>query len=250
MNISIRRGFPQPKRQGVQRRFKQKTVVLVDFDGVVTNTPAANTYISDKITQIMKDVTGIVQDENVQLFNNKLYARHGHTWLGLSRLGYDITLQEFNDQLYGSASEYNHIHMTESEILSMCSFMMRCQNFGADVMLFSNADQRWLQNFMRWNATLYAVQDIVLAKQELLKPTKESYLETDAFLKNNGYTNVFFIDDKLDNLVASPTHWNAIWMNANLHDNTNFKSKSDNIHVCNNLNVASAVLQNSIASPL
>ena len=232
MNISINRGFPQPKRQGIQRRFKQKTAILVDFDGVITNTDAANTYISRKITQLMKDVTGMNEDVNVNLLNKRMYERHGHTWLGLSRLGYDISLREFNDYLYGSTAEYADISMSQNEMLAMCGFMIQSQSMGADVMLFSNADTRWLTNFMKWDPCLYAVQDHVVSKQDVLKPTMESYRQTQEFLTKHGYQNIYFIDDKLSNLLASPSHWESIWLTPN-HDHS-----SEQVHVCSTLRTA------------
>lgn len=240
MQVTIKRGFPQPKRHVAQARHKAKTVVLVDFDGVVTNTPAATTYIHNKIMNIMKDVTGIQNEDNLALFNSKLYERHGHTWLGLHRHGYDITLQEFNDYLYGNVAEYAGISMTQSEMLAMCGFMMQSQAMGVDVMLFSNADTRWLTNFLNWDPCLYAVQDYVVSKNLVLKPTLDSYKKTQEFLTKQGYQNIYFIDDKLSNILASPTHWQGIWMTQNVP--IEHVHSTEHIHVCNTLRTAVATM--------
>jgi len=240
MNVTIKRGFPQPKRHAIQKRYKAKTVVLVDFDGVVSNTTAANAYISNKIMNIMKDVTGMKDDENVRLLNSKLYERHGHTWLGLHRLGYDITLQAFNEYLYGNVAEYAGISMTQNEMLAMCGFMMQSQAMGVDVMLYSNADTRWLKNFLHWDPCLYAVQDFVMSKGLVLKPTSESYTKTQEFLTKHGYQNVYFIDDKLSNILASPTHWQGIWMTPNVPVGN--VHMSEHVHVCTSLRTAATTM--------
>lgn len=230
MQVSVKRGFPSPKWTRYASRPKSKSVVLLDFDGVVTNNHIANTYVSRKIVDVVKYVTGVSDEEKSKALNTNLYMSHGHTWLGLRNIGYDISLKEFNDRVYGDTCEYNSLCLTQQEVFSMFSLMMRSMNMDVDVMFFSNADTRWLTQFIKWNATLYAVQDHVMSNNEVLKPTMESYSKVHEFLNHHGYQKVFFIDDKLDNVESAPENWHKIWYT--MHD------QHQSVHVCPSLKTA------------
>lgn len=193
----------------IQSFSKKKNVVLVDFDGVISRCPRATQIVHDRILNYVKHVTGVEQADVVRNINKQLYEKHGHTLLGLQSMGYQVTIEDFNAFVYNDIKSCN-LSLTQAETFQIVSFMIQCNYNGIDVMLFSNASMNWLTNFMTWDCTLYNVQYNIVHTKKILKPSPDTYITADAYLKEKGYDNVFFIDDKLDNLIVTPPQWHCI----------------------------------------
>jgi hypothetical protein len=196
---------PPPKRK----------VLLLDFDGVVVNSEYANAYVYDRILDYMQKVTGIFDKASVTKLNKELYTTYGHTLIGLQQMGYVVDIHDFNQYVYGESKKNSRLALTQSETFDMCSLMMQCVAHDFDLMLFSNAHNDWLTTFVQWNPTLFDLQDNIITKHGVLKPTKESYTITDKYLRNKSYTDIYFVDDKSDNIHAAPNTWNKVIFEAN-----------------------------------
>lgn len=209
-----------------------KTVVLLDFDGVVLQNKRAHNYVTRKIEKLVQDVTGEKDIEHVKQMNKELYTQYGHTLLGLQHMGYNITLDDFNDYVYGNVESYRHFTFSEKEIIDVCTMIMRSKRMNTDIMLFSNADVLWLTNFLRWDPTLYAIQDIV-DDFGVLKPQRDCYDLVNTYLKEKlEYDSIYFVDDSKKNIEAAPESWVKILFNNNTQMT---KIGDDNVIYCDDL---------------
>lgn len=217
-----------------------KRVVLLDFDGVVSRNKAADAYIADRIARVMEHATGIRNQRMLRKMNERMYKEQGHTWLGLRASGYNMSLDEFNAILYGQQELFTHLSLSVRETFELSKFMLKCVSLDTDVMLYSNADNRWLQHFVQWSPMLYAVQDNVIGPSRLLKPTEEAHWITDMFLRSRGYTDVKFVDDSIINFKHIPSHWTPVLFGSSGAIDTCFSKPatlgSSYLHICHHLN--------------
>jgi FMN phosphatase YigB (HAD superfamily) len=206
------------------RKSHTQKVVLVDFDGVVLKNNTANKYISNKIETLVSKYTNVVDPGILNAFNKELYTGYGHTFLGLKKHGYMRSLKEFNDYVYGDTSEYKTIKMEEEEKVEWDDFLWACKQRGYQVKLFSNADKRWICNFMDYDEDLFSVQDLLESFDDpyasyMLKPEKYVYhLVTHKFFQQQ----VIMIDDKLvnfGNVLVEPNWWYAWYNNGRERNN-------------------------------
>lgn len=205
------RRLPRP-----QPASSKKHVVLLDFDGVICRNQHANKVVHDRVLNYVKHVTGINDDETANNVNQRLYEMYGHTVIGLQAEGYEVDIDDFNTHIYKDVRNGRHgLSLTTKETIDIVTFMIKCKHLSIDTMLFSNASLQWLTSFIKWDSTLYSIQNRIVHSSKALKPLPNIYTMTDTFLSDQGYDCVHFIDDKLDNLTAAPPHWRCIWFDVN-----------------------------------
>ena len=188
-----------------------KSVVLLDFDGVVCRNAYADAFVMKRILDYVEHVTGLTNSNDVATFNTHLYSVYGHTLRGLKEYGHHVTLNDFNNYVYKDLHLHSNLKLTISEILDLTAFMIRCKHNNIDIMFYSNAPSKWMLNFIYWDATLFAVQDTIITKHGNLKPEWKTYNETHHFLQNHGYDSIYFVDDSFTNLTSTPNQWTPIW---------------------------------------
>jgi len=132
-----------------------KKIALVDFDGVVLKSNEANRYINYKVERfVMKKL----KVKDVRL-NNELYCGYGHTVLALKSMGIKTCLSEFNEEVYGNPCEYQGLKLSKEEKKNWAHFVSEMKKINVGIKLFSNADKRWILNFIDYDSKYYSFQD-------------------------------------------------------------------------------------------
>ena len=86
--------------QNNKNEIKKKTLLL-DFDGVIFDNPAANNIIIDKVNKFVASKLEHIPQNNIKEINKNLYATYGHTLLGLdAHYNIKVSIKEFNDYIY------------------------------------------------------------------------------------------------------------------------------------------------------
>lgn len=211
MQIAPQRGFPSGKKhQWNTKHIINKTVILIEFDGVINRSNEVRQYLNKKNNEYLKTRNIMVTTEcNMykHIYDNMCY----------------------NTYMYSDKKNYSSFHMTDKENMDFLSFLMRNTYMNNDVMLYSNANLEWITNFLNWDPTLFAVQDYI-------KEFKDKYYNydktndivdndkindiVDKFLSSYGYNNIFYINDDIHVLQKSPKHWKTILFSSNDHSDT------------------------------
>jgi hypothetical protein len=190
-----------------------KLTALVDFDGVILKSPGPSNYIKRKVEQYVKAKTSV---QNAPALNEDLYKRHGHTFLGLKKLGVVSSYRDFNNFVYGQKQEYAHYKLTQEELADWHQFRQDMDKIGVTVKLFSNSDKRWLTQFIEYDKDLYSLQDALENYEDnmysqLIKPKREIHDFVHYQIPKSSFV---FIDDKLSNFEISmeDPRWLNIWL--------------------------------------
>lgn len=191
-----------------------RRVALVDFDGVVLRNPRTSQYIHGKVTTYVSKKAGVCMPV-AHAFNQELYTAYGHTYLGLKAHGFSHSLKDFNDYVYGNPEEYEHFKLNSGE---WEGFVRTMKEHNVTVKLFSNADRRWLTNFIPYDKDLYSFQDYrdSVPELELLKPKRDIYDFVHYHLPKSKFV---LIDDKVSSFCAklSDPRWYHIWVTNSQH---------------------------------
>jgi hypothetical protein len=186
-------------------------VALVDFDGVVLRNPQTTQYIHKKVTTYVSKKAAVPMSLAHEL-NHELYSSYGHTYLGLKAHKLCHSLKEFNDFVYGNPEEYEHFKLCTGEWDGFCKAM---KDAGVAVKLFSNADRRWLTNFIPYDPNVYSFQDYKdsMPELELLKPHRDIYDFVHYHMPKCKYV---LIDDKICNFTRRliDPRWHNIWIST------------------------------------
>lgn len=170
-----------------------KKVVLLDFDGVIYKNHFAHRIIAERSSRFCGKYLNKCSDYGIDKIHTHLYKTYGHTVIGLQKMGFDVTVQEYNDyvfsklNLYGMDNEFDN----KKEFLDM---LTNCNNNGVGVYIFSNAPSKWV-------VPLLEKMDIHMDEGSIiepiyLKPTEEMYDQMDERFKGN---QIYFVDDNMVN---------------------------------------------------
>ena len=232
-----------------------KSVALVDFDGVILKNQNAKQYINKKIKQFVHRKLNTTSKAVVDEFAKHVYCSHGHTQHGLSKHGFITTLPEFNYFVYDSydaRSEYAKISLTEKEKKDWESFIDICKNQNIDVKLFSNAPINWLSNFIEYEEEIFDLSEYLERYRHsednskyMLKPTRHIEKVTSSFLSNQYYQHYYLIDDSLRNLamISKKHKYTSIWYNDNIGET---KRVSQNLFILDNLKHFNTIIKTSM----
>jgi FMN phosphatase YigB (HAD superfamily) len=153
----------------------------------------------------------------VENLNNKnLYERYGHTLIGLNKLEYDISIEEFNDFVYKDINYkvlLNNIKSTNKrDIDHFHKLEYYCKDRDIDMMICSNASDEWCHEISR----AMGIRELPTTSSitNLLKPQPKFYKDIEISLNNNGDNEIIFVDDKLMNLRN--LDWNCFLLSNNI----------------------------------
>lgn len=180
----------------------QKTLLL-DFDGVLYSNKFAHKVIAERSTRYCNKFVKSHNASFLDNFHRHLYKTHGHTVLGLQKIGYDASITDYNNEVFsnlnfmGMENEFDNTKTINDLIycLSSCNI---------DTYLFSNAPNSWTVPLLK-QMNVKISEDNVLQLPHL-KPTKELYDTIEYIFGNN---QLIFVDDNMINF--SPIFQNKKW---------------------------------------
>ena len=230
----------------------KKSIALVDFDGVVLKNFKASAYISKKVSSYVKytlNKRGIEpKNDLLELFNKELYNGHGHTLIGMRNHGFNVSLREFNEYIYGDVGDYRHLVMTSDEKKTWENFVERMRKKNISIKLFSNSNINWMSHFIGYDHDMMEFAKSVDAYKtfplynKCLKPERTIY---EIFMSKYPSCKYNFIDDKLANFapISHDKRWNKIWiigddMNSDDSHNYNFFGFGNQHYAVKSLNEA------------
>jgi FMN phosphatase YigB (HAD superfamily) len=193
--------------------------LLLDFDGVVLRKHHAHDVVSMRCRKYVQKFVPIRNPVKANELNRHLYRTHGHTVLGLRKIGYDVEVNEFNNQVYSSipyTQLFNKIQSTHVEdIKSVLKVLNYCKSNDIDVHLFSNAPDVWclqILHAMGIDVEAYFEGSLSVITGTYLKPEKECYDAVKVIL--NKYDQICFVDDTLVNFqhVYHDQKWTNLLM--------------------------------------
>lgn len=195
-----------------------RRIALVDFDGVVLRNSQAQKFIHQRVDTFMQRQFPHVPKDVVKSLNTELYQGHGHTFLGLKKLGVDIRLRDFNDYLYGELD--TSLSFTEEERTAWDRFYNKMNEKSIEVFMFSNANKAWCQHFIQFkNYDVKYVEDEWhffhnTIRETLLKPEKTIY---DFIHRQFPNTRIYYWEDKLINFqhCMQDERWMKLWVQPN-----------------------------------
>lgn len=183
-----------------------KTLAL-DFDGVIFKNHRANTLVATKCQNYLAHNLGknVRNPIKIREINQHLYKSHGHTVLGMHKIGIPVDLTEFNRYVYDSipyTTLFRDLQDTHvNDISSFKSLLQYCKSNGIQVLIFSNAPDTWCFNIMHYmgiNIDMLIDGSLGNITSKYLKPTFQCF---DLVTKYIGHTNneVTFVDDTFMN---------------------------------------------------
>jgi FMN phosphatase YigB (HAD superfamily) len=169
--------------------------ILLDMDGVIFRNHSAHKQISLRCESFVKKITKV---KNPIEINRYLYQTTGHTYLGLKKLGYNVTLEEFNKYVYSDLSILDSVNNN----IALTNLKKRCMELQIPIYIFSNAPSIWCQTILHQMDCNIPILDF-----PYLKPTNQTY----GYIQNQiPYKQLFFVDDSFINLL--PVNENNRWI--------------------------------------
>lgn len=210
--------------------------LLLDFDGVLYSNKFAHRVIAERSTRYCNK---FIKSHNVAFVDNlhrHLYKTHGHTVIGLQKLGYNAHLNEYNKDVFsnldfmGMDNEFENIKEVNDTITYL-------KSHGINTYVFSNAPSSWtvpLMKQMKLNIPEHNVLDILA-----LKPMEETYHNIEYIFGDN---HLIFVDDNMINFmpIIDRCNWTKILFapDANM-------SLRDDLYVIDNIkHIKNIVLTN------
>lgn len=201
-----------------------KRTLLLDFDGVLYSNKFAHTVIAERSTRYCNKFVKSHNNVFLDNFHRYMYKTYGHTVLGLQKLGYDATIEEYNKDVFSNINFYNMDNEWDNtHIINKMVYEMKSHDI--DTYIFSNAPKCWTVPLLK-QMDIHLTEDRVL-ELGLLKPSYELYHNVDYIFNSN----IIFVDDNMINLepVFNNTNWTKV-----LYANTNHILKDD-LYVIDNL---------------
>lgn len=211
-------------------------VLLLDFDGVIIKKHPLFAHVNARCKSYIGKYTNIRNPDKVREINDQLYASSGHTLLGLQKLGYSATRQDFNRHVYDFL-DYSCLGNLSKETTDLKNLLQLCKKNNISVRVFSNSPEIWVHSFLR---AMQCSQVPVLATNSL-KPEESCYTEVENMFQNS---EIYFVDDKIVNLipVLHRERWTPVLFSQSLQDNPCFRL-AHNMYMVNNLSNISVVLE-------
>lgn len=191
-----------------------KKAVLLDFDGVVLKSHAASSHVASRCSQYTKKFINVRNPIKTSEINMHLYKSHGHTLLGLQKLGFaDATIHGFNSFVYDSLDYHTlfkgvrDTHNKDAD--AMYYFVDKMTQRDMHVMIFSNAPPKWCSTILDKLCPGLGDLECISTTSRYLKPQKQCYQETESLMRGKGFDKFFFIDDSMLNF--QPVNGNGSW---------------------------------------
>ncbi len=184
-----------------------RKIILLDFDGVVLCSPAADKFIRQRCERFVSCYTGIRNERTIKKLNTFLYKKHGHTVAGLKQMTKKrISLYSFNEAIYDNI-DYCELRANMKRNEFNVKLLENAQRDYDDVYIFSNARSDWVYNICssfghKLDARVLDVSDY------FLKPDKSAYKLVETMVEP--YKSLVYIDDSAVNINAAPEHWTKL----------------------------------------
>lgn len=186
-------------------------VLLLDFDGVVIKHAKSSYEISRRSQNFVQMITKVQNETQARNLNVHLYKNYGHTVLGLQKMGYKVSVEDFNKYVYSDLN-YNKLfedirRTNREDIRSFTELSSFCRNQKIPVYMFSNAPNEWcgtIMDMMLQNETFYNFVDT----SDQLKPSFVLYENISYKFKGK---KIVFVDDSFINFTN--TFCNKQWTN-------------------------------------
>lgn len=190
--------------------------LLLDFDGVVIKNHNAYKEVTKRCVNLVhKTIPNITKDQ-AALINKDIYENYGHTVYGLQKMGYSITMQDFNDIIYNDFDYdlwFRRLKDTnKDDVVAFEKLYDFCTGKNIPIYMFSNAPDSWCNNIMSNIDMEYTKIPSTKMFTSVLKPDVRSYHDID----NHITDDICFVDDKYSNLypIIDRSKWiYGLWMN-------------------------------------
>lgn len=190
--------------------------LLLDFDGVVIRNHGAYKEVTKRCVNLVhKTIPNITKDQ-ASFINKEIYTKYGHTVYGLQDMGYNITMQMFNDIIYhdfdydkwfGKLKDTN-----KDDVIAFEKLYDFCKMKEIHICMFSNAPDSWCNNILNNIDTEYNNIPSTKMFTNTLKPNIRVYDIIDKYIDDD----ICFVDDKYSNLhpIITRSKWiYGFWMN-------------------------------------
>ena len=186
-------------------------IVLVDFDGVILRNKRVLGAVKDRVDKYVAKVMRIDDPGRAEKVNQYLYRNYGHSLIGLRKVIDDDAgdLEEFNKFVYDDINiGRDDFYFAKGEVAKDWEpFLNRMECLGIEVHIFSNAPKEWCLNFIDPKKVNGFVSDNLPRKSEYLKPGYQVYDVVSTWYWGK---QVYFIDDKVQNLVKKHPLWTNV----------------------------------------
>lgn len=196
---------------------KHRKVVCVDFDGVILRNSTVTNKVGDRIQSYVQRALRTNDTVVAKKVNNYVYNKYGHTLLGLQTIigTKDAgSLSDFNNYVYDVDITREDYYAVKRDLVQWESFLQNMKCMGIPVYIFSNAPRDWCATFIEPSTINGFVWDFVDNNfEDMLKPNKKIY---DIVTSQFRDLNIYFIDDKPNNLQNIEYNWVKILYDDNL----------------------------------
>lgn len=196
-------------------------VFLYDFDGVLFKHPKASWYVSQRASAFVHK-TLMLPGKQVtpysELINKQLYTSHGHTVLGLRRMGYKVSMTEFNDFVYTDMPYSAYEEKQNWDIFDK-----------DNVYIFSNAPSYFCNKIAKRD--LPNIRDII-NDNDTLKPEHSIYKKISHVFPDS---KVYFVDDSFMNIL--PVMEDEQWVNILHVENAPTTKVRNNMYISGLMNI-------------
>lgn len=216
----------------------KKTALLLDLDGVIVKKNPLFPVVSLRCQRFLQKYVSVRNTSKISELNTQLYDSCGHTVLGLQKLGYNVSIKEFNNYIYDFVDYSKMRYLAEenpSEVKHLDHLLKFCGKNNVDPYVFSNAPPVWVNTSLYYLApTMQSVKVITNTKTNL-KPNKVLYDEVEEDLSS--YEKIIFVDDKIINLlpIIQRPKWQGVLLSSSIQAEPVLSISEHNLSIVQNL---------------
>jgi FMN phosphatase YigB (HAD superfamily) len=199
-----------------------KQALLLDFDGVVLRNHSAHRLVGTRCQTFVQRQLNIKCPRKAHEMNINLYKAHGHSLIGLQKMGHtDLTVHEFNQHVYSNIpyrSLFGDLKEThKQDIAHIRNLLKFCWDQDIDVFFFSNAPGEWCFNIIELMGLKNA--GISQVEHSVLKPESTAFHEVQDAMRE--YDKLVYVDDSFINFqhIHTSTLWSNVLMSNEVQDN-------------------------------
>lgn len=207
-------------------------VVLLDFDGVIYKNTFVHRVIAERSTRFCNK---FIKTSNINFadnFHRHLYKTYGHTVLGLQKIGYDVSVDDYNKEVFGDINFY--CVDNEWDNRTTVKKLIRSLGMkGVPTFLFSNAPNYWTVPLLRKMDV--GINEEHVLQMSTLKPSIDTFNQMETLFPQKSFC---FVDDNMINFqnIFERANWNKVLF-ADVH-----MKLRDDLYVINDLAQVADVL--------
>ena len=183
--------------------------LVFDYDGVLMRNKYALNSVSNRVTEYVSHKMNVTQSE-ARRINKIQYKIHGHTVKYLQQEGFDVSIDDFNDFVYGGL-DYDDIreHIECSDILRWVDLTNLNTSQRKKSILFTNAPEIWVEktlDFMGGKPEMFFDSMYYADSIYELKPNPVTYHVIETEYPDD---KLLFIDDSIMNISNLSDRWST-----------------------------------------